>query len=51
MTADGHILLVAWKKEMYVRGGFNVYPAEIENILARHPSVAMSAVIVNGPVR
>lgn len=45
MSEDGHISLFARKKEMYVRGGFNVYPAEIENVLARHPAVAMSAVI------
>lgn len=45
MTKDGHISLFARKKEMYLRGGFNVYPAEIENVIARHPSVAMSAVI------
>ncbi|WP_338751883.1 class I adenylate-forming enzyme family protein [Janibacter alittae] len=45
MTEDGHVMLVARKKEMYVRGGYNVYPAEVENVLATHPSVAMSAVI------
>lgn len=45
MTENGHISLFARKKEMYVRGGFNVYPAEIENVLASDPSVAMSAVI------
>lgn len=45
MTEDGHIMLVARKKEMYVRGGYNVYPTEVENVLATHASVAMSAVI------
>lgn len=45
MTEDGHVMLVARKKEMYVRGGFNVYPAEVENVLASHPTVEMSAVI------
>lgn len=45
MTTDGHISIVARKKEMYVRGGYNVYPAEIENVLASDPSVAMCAVI------
>ncbi len=33
------------KKEMYVQGGYNVYPAEIENVLIRHPKVFMVAVI------
>lgn len=42
---DGHVTLLGRKKEMYVRGGYNVYPAEIENVLATHPSVAMCAVI------
>ncbi|GAA4670927.1 class I adenylate-forming enzyme family protein [Gordonia humi] len=45
MSDDGHIAIVARKKEMYVRGGYNVYPAEIENVIAADPSVAMCAVI------
>ena len=44
-TAYGRIALCGRKKEMYVRGGYNVYPVEIENVLSRHESVAMSAVI------
>ena len=32
-------------KDMYICGGFNVYPAEVEQILARHSAVAESAVI------
>jgi acyl-CoA synthetase (AMP-forming)/AMP-acid ligase II len=44
-TEHGRIALCGRKKEMYVRGGYNVYPVEIENVLARHESVAMSAVI------
>ncbi len=32
-------------KDMYIVGGFNVYPAEIENVLRKHPSVNESAVI------
>lgn len=42
---DGHVTLLGRKKEMYVRGGYNVYPAGIENVLAMHPTVAMCAVI------
>lgn len=45
MSEDGHISLIGRSKEMYVRGGYNVYPIEIENVLASHPSVLMSAVI------
>lgn len=41
----GHIAIRGRKKEMYVRGGYNVYPAEIENVLSTHPSVALCAVI------
>lgn len=42
---DGHIRLRGRTKEMYVRGGYNVYPAEVENVIAGDPTVAMSAVI------
>src|SRR5699024_5529311 len=45
MSADGHISIVARKKEMFIRGGYNVYPAEIENLLTTDPTVAMCAVI------
>ncbi|WP_182357218.1 class I adenylate-forming enzyme family protein [Tomitella gaofuii] len=45
LSDDGHVTLLARKKEMYVRGGYNVYPAEVENLLATDPSVAMCAVI------
>ncbi|WP_222432070.1 class I adenylate-forming enzyme family protein [Leekyejoonella antrihumi] len=45
LTEDGHVSLRGRLKEMYVRGGYNVYPAEIENLLAVHPSVAMSAIV------
>ncbi len=33
------------KKEMYIQAGYNVYPAEIENVLIKHPKVYMVAVI------
>jgi fatty-acyl-CoA synthase len=40
---EGYITLMGRKKEMYIQGGFNVYPAEVENLLTKHPSVAMAA--------
>jgi acyl-CoA synthetase (AMP-forming)/AMP-acid ligase II len=44
-NADGTYTLKGRLKEMYVRGGYNVYPAEVEVELARHPAVAACAVV------
>ncbi len=41
----GNLRIVGRTKDMFIVGGFNAYPAEIENILLRHPAVAASAVI------
>ena len=43
--ADGNLRIVGRLKEMYIRGGYNVYPAEVEAVLADHPSVARAAVV------
>jgi long-chain acyl-CoA synthetase len=43
--ADGFITIVDRKKDMVIRGGFNVYPREVEEALARHPAVVQVAVI------
>ena len=43
--ADGYYFIVDRKKDMIIRGGFNVYPREIEEILYAHPAVAEAAVI------
>jgi long-chain acyl-CoA synthetase len=43
--ADGFITIVDRKKDMVLRGGFNVYPREVEEVLLRHPAVAQAAVI------
>ncbi|MFP5252626.1 MAG: long-chain-fatty-acid--CoA ligase [Actinomycetes bacterium] len=43
--ADGFISIVDRKKDLIIRGGFNVYPREVEEVLARHPAVAQVAVI------
>jgi acyl-CoA synthetase (AMP-forming)/AMP-acid ligase II len=41
----GHLRIVGRKKDMFIVGGFNAYPAEIEGFLLRHPAVAQVAVI------
>jgi fatty-acyl-CoA synthase len=40
---NGNVTLMGRKKEMYVQGGFNVHPVEIENILSKHPKILMVA--------
>lgn len=42
---DGCFYVVGRSKEMYISGGENVYPAEIENLLARHPAVLEAAIV------
>jgi acyl-CoA synthetase (AMP-forming)/AMP-acid ligase II len=42
---DGNLRLVGRLKEMYIRGGYNVYPAEVEAVLSEHPAVARAAVV------
>jgi long-chain acyl-CoA synthetase len=42
---DGYFFIVDRKKEMIIRGGFNVYPREIEEVLYEHPAVHEAAVI------
>jgi long-chain acyl-CoA synthetase len=43
--ADGYLSIVDRKKDMILRGGFNVYPREIEEVLMTHPAVSLAAVI------
>ena len=43
--AEGFISIVDRKKDLVIRGGFNVYPREVEEALARHPAVLQVAVI------
>ena len=43
--ADGCYYVAGRIKEMYISGGENVYPAEVENVLARHPAVQETAVV------
>jgi long-chain acyl-CoA synthetase len=43
--AEGYYFIVDRKKDMIIRGGFNVYPREIEEVLYAHPAVLEAAVI------
>jgi len=42
---DGYFYIVDRKKDLIIRGGYNVYPREIEEVLYEHPAVAEAAVI------
>jgi len=42
---DGYFYIVDRKKDLIIRGGFNVYPREVEEVLYEHPAVAEAAVI------
>ncbi|RYJ00210.1 MAG: long-chain fatty acid--CoA ligase, partial [Actinomycetales bacterium] len=43
--ADGYYFIVDRSKDMIIRGGYNVYPREIEEVLMSHPAVSLVAVI------
>jgi len=43
--ADGYFFIVGRKKEMIIRGGENIYPKEIEEVLYKHPAVLDAAVV------
>ena len=45
MDEDGYIYIVDRKKEMIIRGGYNIYPREIEEVLYTHQDVSEAAVI------
>ena len=42
---QGRLHLVGRSKEMYVRGGYNVFPVEVEGILSTHPDIAAVAIV------
>jgi long-chain acyl-CoA synthetase len=44
MDAEGYFYIVDRKKDMILTAGYNIYPAEIERVIAGHPSVAMVGV-------
>jgi acyl-CoA synthetase (AMP-forming)/AMP-acid ligase II len=45
MDAGGYVAVTDRKKDMFISGGFNAYPAEIERLLLTHPGIAQAAVI------
>jgi long-chain acyl-CoA synthetase len=45
IDADGFLYIVERKKDLIIRGGFNVYPREVEEVLYAHPAVAEAAVV------
>jgi acyl-CoA synthetase (AMP-forming)/AMP-acid ligase II len=45
LTPQGNLQLSGRAHERYIRGGYNVYPAEVEEALSSHPSVARAAVV------
>jgi acyl-CoA synthetase (AMP-forming)/AMP-acid ligase II len=45
MDANGYVRITDRLKDMYISGGFNVYPAEVEKLLSNHPAVGMVAVV------
>jgi long-chain acyl-CoA synthetase len=47
MSETGHVTIVDRRKHMIITGGYNIYPAEIERVLAQHPAVQLVAA---GPV-
>jgi acyl-CoA synthetase (AMP-forming)/AMP-acid ligase II len=51
LTEAGCLRIVGRAKEMFIVGGFNAYPAEIENLLLRHPEIKQAAVIAIADAR
>jgi long-chain acyl-CoA synthetase len=45
LDADGYLYVVDRKKDLILRGGFNVYPRDVEDVLLEHPAVAMAGVV------
>lgn len=45
LDADGYLFIVDRAKDLVIRGGYNVYPREIEEVLYTHPAIAEAAVI------
>jgi long-chain acyl-CoA synthetase len=42
---DGYLWVVDRKKDLIIRGGFNVYPRDVEDALTEHPAVSLAGVV------
>jgi long-chain acyl-CoA synthetase len=51
LDADGYLYVVDRKKDLILRGGFNVFPRDVEDALVTHPAVAMAGVVGRPDVR
>ena len=45
IDAEGNLYIVGRKKDVIIRGGYNIYPTEIENVLMTHPDVKAAALV------
>jgi long-chain acyl-CoA synthetase len=45
LDEDGYLTIVDRMKDLIIRGGYNVYPRDVEDVLLQHPSVSMAAVV------
>ncbi|HYI46530.1 MAG TPA: AMP-binding protein [Actinomycetota bacterium] len=45
LDSEGYLYILDRKKDLIIRGGFNVYPRDIEDVLVQHPSVAIAGVV------
>jgi long-chain acyl-CoA synthetase len=45
VDGDGYLYVVDRKKDLILRGGFNVFPRDIEDVLLSHPAVAQAGVV------
>src|SRR5215469_5667904 len=45
LDTDGYLYVVDRKKDLIIRGGFNVFPRDVEDVLLQHPAVAMAGVV------
>ena len=51
LDADGYLYVVDRKKDLILRGGFNVFPRDVEDALVAHPAVALAGVVGRPDVR
>jgi long-chain acyl-CoA synthetase len=45
LDADGYLTIVDRMKDLIIRGGYNIYPRDVEDVLLEHPAVSMAAVV------